>query len=400
MPRNRLASHDEFHRMIKGAPSPLKASKKAAEHMVHSARRVPLSHLLDRLESGLESVTLGRSHSSPTKFRAPKRQAAVKSLLAAWQPPRPATAAAGCAGTAGAAGSAEVAAATAMPAVPPPPPLNLAAAIATWPQHEAPTAAAAAAQQQRAAARANNFHSSRKEVVELYDNYVTRREVRESKAKLEAREHAKDACEMRRRAQSQPDPGCFADVLKLHYPYFSVETIELMIRDAREGIEAIDRRCFIVAAKGTYAERLQLAFNRADKDGSGELSVDEFILAIQSTGANPPGRSASHPMTERDLKALFRDADTNGDGVLSLDEFLEFCARETWIVKAFDRIVENGVKRKLKAEEARLTTIFRHPVSPLSRCIKTPNGSKFRPGLWDLRRMDEVGCAIKRENSE
>ena len=51
--------------MIKGAPSPLKASKKAAEHMVHSARRVPLSHLLDRLESGLESVTLGRSHSSP-----------------------------------------------------------------------------------------------------------------------------------------------------------------------------------------------------------------------------------------------------------------------------------------------------------------------------------------------
>ena len=46
----------------------------------------------------------------------------------------------------------------------------------------------------------------------------------------------------------------------------------MMIKDAKEGIDAIDRRCFIARAKGTYADRLQLAFSRADKDNSGASS--------------------------------------------------------------------------------------------------------------------------------
>ena len=173
-----------------------------------------------------------------------------------------------------------------------------------------------------------------------------------------------------------------------------------MIRDAKEGMDAIDRRAFIARAKGSYADRLKLAFERADKDGSGGLSVDEFIVAVQATGAQPPGRSKTYPVSERDLKALFVAADADGNGVVDLDEFLEMCAHHPWLVKAFDRVVELGVKRKLKAEEMRLLTIFRHPVSPLSRCVHSPKGSKFRPGLIHLRSTNEIGEALGRAESK
>ena len=130
---------------------------------------------------------------------------------------------------------------------------------------------------------------------------------------------------------------------------------------------------------------------------AGELSLDEFIQAIKATGAQPPGRSKAYPASDADLARLFANADTDGNGVLDLDEFLEMCAHHPWLVKAFDRIVELGVRRKLQAEEARLTTIFRHPVSPLSRCVKTPRGSgRRRPSLFDLRPMNEVGESLER----
>ena len=79
------------------------------------------------------------------------------------------------------------------------------------------------------------------------------------------------------------------------------------------------------------------------------------------------------------------------------DEFLELCARQPWLVAAFERIIESGVRRKLKMEEARLTTIFRHPISPLSRLVRTPNGHRFRPGLHNLRPTEEIGDAIAAE---
>ena len=67
------------------------------------------------------------------------------------------------------------------------------------------------------------------------------------------------------------------------------------------------------------------------------------------------------------------------------------CSSQPWLVAAFDKIVELGVRRKLATEEARLATIFRHPVSPLSRLVCSPGGHRMRPSLFNLRPAHEVG---------
>ena len=45
-------------------------------------------------------------------------------------------------------------------------------------------------------------------------------------------------------------------------------------------------------------------------------------------------------------------------------------------------------------------TLFRHPMSPLSRCVLTPGGHRFRPGLYDLRPTTEVGETLARDGSK
>ena len=326
-------SHDEIATSMFGAASPLKASKRAAQHILSHARKVPLSRLLDSLEHGVSRIM-----SSPERVM-PKARSQM---------------------------------------LPEPPSGSLAP--------------------RRAKHQVKNFHSTRKHVIELYEAFVTRQEVEQARAR--ASEKEKEATAATARSVVQPGAGSFVDVLKLYYPHFSRATLEMMVSDAKEGIELVDRRSFIAHAKGTYAERLRLAFVKADKDASGGLSLDEFIQTVKATGAQPPGRSASYPASDAELRSIFDAADGDGNGVLELDEFLEMCAHETWLVKAFDRIVELGVRRKLKAEEARLTTIFRHPVSPLSRCVRTPNGRKYRPGLFDLRSMHEIGETLARERGK
>ena len=52
------------------------------------------------------------------------------------------------------------------------------------------------------------------------------------------------------------------------------------------------------------------------------------------------------------------------------------------LIQAFDRIIELGVTRKLKNEQMRLQTLFAIRLAR-SRCIVSPGGRKFRPGLVD-----------------
>jgi Ca2+-binding EF-hand superfamily protein len=70
---------------------------------------------------------------------------------------------------------------------------------------------------------------------------------------------------------------------------------------------------------GGVPRRDVLAFRREmcariDRDGSGDISMPEFLLEVES------GASGVQHM-RRTLEAMFRSADTNGDGVLSLYEF-------------------------------------------------------------------------------
>ena len=128
---------------------------------------------------------------------------------------------------------------------------------------------------------------------------------------------------------------------------------------------------------------------------------------------------------------------------LPLAQFLELCAHQPWLVSAFDKIVEHGeplaperetcglyaalptartpltvlsqpvsrpsagcfartgVRRKLRSEEVRLSTIFRTPISPLSRMVVSPGGrGRFRPCMCDLRPVDEVGSLLEEADSK
>ena len=354
-----LSDYDSFAKAIK-TPSPLKASKMALSHIkqaaLQQARRVPVAHLLDALE---ESVS--RLSCSPVKRLSP-----MKKRLTPRQPlPLGAN-----------------------PSQPPPPPLAPSAAPPTLSRRGS----------EAGSLSAGGVFSSRKHVLELYESYVVKHELeRARRERPSSRE--KEAAKATAKAKERPDAGSFTDVLKLYYPHFSQRTLDMMVSDAKEGIDAIDRRAFVQRAKGTYTDRLQMAFSKADKDDNGGLDVDEFVVAVRGTGAQPPGRSKSHPISERELKELFADGDSDGNGIIDLNEFLELCAHHPWLVNAFDRVVELGVRRKLKEEERRLTTIFRHPVSPLSRCVisESPSRPRYRPGLFDLRPAEEIGMALERE---
>lgn len=310
----------------------------AAKHIMSQARRLPLKGLLDSLEQSIVRLA------SPQKVAPrPKGPGARQPLK--WNMPPP----------------------------PPPPP---------------------GAKLKRIGSGVG-FHSSRKHVCELYERYVTRGEVEEAR-RAAADHRITEAAEATARSKAVPEVGSFTEVLKLYYPHFSQRTLDEMVADAKEGMDAVDRRAFIARAKGNYADRLRLAFSQSDKDRSGGLSVDEFVGAVRATGAQPPGRSRSHPASHEEMTALFAAADADGNGTLDFDEFLEMVASQPWLVRAFDRVVERGVRRKLQMEEARLTTIFRHPVSPISRLVKTDEGRRFWPSLHDLRPVHEIGESLER----
>ena len=88
---------------------------------------------------------------------------------------------------------------------------------------------------------------------------------------------------------------------------------------------------------------------------------------------------------------MFEAADTDGNGTLDLDEFLALCAAQPSIVSAFDAIVEAGLRLAEQREQMHLKSIFRQPLSPNSRCIRSPgSGLRSRPSLVHLRPIDEL----------
>lgn len=312
--RRQQTEHDMFAKAIKAGDSPLKASMRAARHVMGQAKRIPLRSMLDRLE-----VAVGVALPSPKV--APARRGAI------------------------------------VPAKLP----------------------------------SNHIH---RHICELYEAFVVKNEMEQN---ADGGEGSRPQSSSRGKNGSQPPTvDSFLDVLRIYYPAFTKATLQMMVDDAREGIDLIDRRKFIQRAKGTLADRLKLAFSNSDKDKSGGLSIDEFVKSVEATGAQPSGYSASRPCPKEQLSAIvkkiFTEGDLNSDGVLDVDEFLQLCSKQPWLVNAFDKIVELGVRRKLKNEETRLGMIFRVPISPRSRLVLSPSsGRKYRPGLYDLRRADDVG---------
>jgi len=358
--------------------SPIRASFAATQHVMSRAKsRVPLAMLLDQLESSMWRLT----SPSPEK-RVPGFARAKLGHKVTGPGTAKATAAASTTATA----------AAALPAKTPTPRL-----VASAP------------------ALASRDSHVRRHVLELYENYIEhqRRQqappvrARPPSARLERPSSAATGAVEHRRARPSsaalPPPGSFLEVVRLYYPTYSRATLEAMIEDARPGMEDVDRRQWVSHTKVVFANKVKLAFLKSDADKSGGLDCDEFIAAVkEACTAKPAERSdggqrslrarSSTPMpTPEELKRLFASADADGNGVLDLDEFVELCARQPWIVQAFEAVVETGLRRRRAREEARLSTLFRHPISPLSRAIHEPSGTRrFRPSLHDLRPTADV----------
>lgn len=82
---------------------------------------------------------------------------------------------------------------------------------------------------------------------------------------------------------------------------------------------------------------IMAAFGLSDKDGSGELSRDEFKSVI---------RRLNYDLTESELSEIYHECDPNGDGVVTVKEFLECrgkaCAEEVAIMRAFQIYDKDG----------------------------------------------------------
>ena len=195
----------------------------------------------------------------------------------------------------------------------------------------------------------------------------------------------------------------FIQVLKAHYPLADKQTVDAMLAAVKPSIDAADRRRWIRRVRASQGDQLRMAFESADVNGDGGISLKEFLAAVTeaaraaNAGVTRGGGARAALAAEGDtsltssLEALFLAADTDGNGTLDFDEFLAMCASQPTLVACFDAIIEAGVRRVRKREDARFSTLFRFPVSPASRKIRSPSsGMSFRPTLYDLRRTDEV----------
>ena len=198
----------------------------------------------------------------------------------------------------------------------------------------------------------------------------------------------------------------FVKVLRAHYPAASEPMLRTIMSELIEPMaQSREQRKWIMSVKAAHGHRLLAAFQAVDSDGSGGLDGDEFLAALQDVrdaadelpvGSARAVASAAAAMSaaalcEEEVRTMFADADADGSGTLDVDEFLVLCASQPTIVAAFDAIVEVGLRRAAQREEMNQRSIFRMPLSPRSRCIKSPKGhTRTRPNLLHLRPIDEL----------
>jgi len=87
------------------------------------------------------------------------------------------------------------------------------------------------------------------------------------------------------------------------------------------------------------------------------------------------------------LQALFAAADKDGNGVLDEEEFLNVVSHSVELRGAFDRILQLGCEKRASMAQKRQAVLFRGPFSPNSHSAISPSGRRYRPSLYNLRRV-------------
>lgn len=190
----------------------------------------------------------------------------------------------------------------------------------------------------------------------------------------------------------------FEGVLRLYFKRATAPEMAAMLALVAPQMQSLDRRKWIAGVKAEHTEKIRMAFLMGDSDGDGMLSLSEFADAVAlHRGHGPSGRRAGGGaaasadfISAEELAAVFLSSDKDGNGQLDLDEFVELVASHPKLMLSFEDILTHGVQRRLKAEQAKLDCLFRYPVSPTSRGVASPSGLRRRPTLADLKPTLEV----------
>mmetsp|Transcript_24260 Transcript_24260/g.58463 ORF Transcript_24260/g.58463 Transcript_24260/m.58463 type:complete len:681 (+) Transcript_24260:178-2220(+) len=123
-------------------------------------------------------------------------------------------------------------------------------------------------------------------------------------------------------------------------------------------------------------EQLRAAFRKADKDGSGALTLEEFQKVV---------RSLHLGLTDKDAAAMFRLSDADGSGVLEMDEFFLNFRHDKFPREGFfgRKAMKGAISKEERMELAtRLNRVELPPVSSLDEVFEVVQ-----------RYVDQVGSA-------